>query len=606
MKLLRERVDLMMTHLNMAQLFPVPATIHFCSDQDTCGPCHVPLQVQKTRLGKRAATLAIGEFAVHETVLRCPRCAAVYPSTELRGIIPSGANFGYDIIVYVGRMLFLQCRGYQEIREALRERNIILSASEIAVLAKRFVLYLGMLHRSLKKDIQSAMQLRGGYILHLDGTCEGASPHLISVLDGMSEIVLENRKLSSENTEDLEPFLQSIRSQYGEPVAVVSDMGKGIALAIAGVFPHIPAFICHFHFLKAVGTELLGEEHDSIRTALRNHKVRASLQATRKRLEKMIATAIPGLDAVIEGVAGHPLSHSCPLGDIPAAAAYALVTWALDSGSEGDGLGFPFDQSYLVFYRRIVELHQRMKELFSIRLQEEWRENRCYGWVIHDLHNVIMDTKLKVTAARMEEKIIVFTRLRTAMRITLPQQKMGLNDAGEMPANMKSIAREVQRFCSWLSHKKEYPKTKAYQKLVEKIVSCENQLFADPIVVSTVAGKMLIQPQRTNNIMERFFRMLMRGFRKRNGFNSVERILKTMLPDTPLVMNLKNKEYMLMILGEGKTLEQQFAALDAQQILCLQKQSAVDSRTTFPQVRKIIRLPNLPLALVTILRQAVS
>ena len=35
----------------------------------TCEPCNVPLQVQKTRLGKRAATLAIGEFAVHETVL---------------------------------------------------------------------------------------------------------------------------------------------------------------------------------------------------------------------------------------------------------------------------------------------------------------------------------------------------------------------------------------------------------------------------------------------------------------------------------------------------------------------------------------------------------
>ncbi|MEI6388457.1 MAG: hypothetical protein WCQ50_17705 [Spirochaetota bacterium] len=128
-------------------------------------------------------------------------------------------------MVFVGRMLFLQFKGYREIREALRERNIILSASEIAVLAKRFVLSMGMLHRSLQTDIQAAMQMNGGYILHLDGTCEGASPHLISVLDGMSEIVLESRKLSSENAEDLEPFLQNIRSQYGEPRAVVSDMG---------------------------------------------------------------------------------------------------------------------------------------------------------------------------------------------------------------------------------------------------------------------------------------------------------------------------------------------------------------------------------------------
>ena len=76
------------------------------------------------------------------------------------------------------------------------------------------------------------------------------------------------------------------------------------------MFPGIPAYICHFHFLKAVGTELLGEEHDSIRASLRAHKVRASLLATRKRLETMNTTAIRGLDAVIEGVAGHPLSPS--------------------------------------------------------------------------------------------------------------------------------------------------------------------------------------------------------------------------------------------------------------------------------------------------------
>ncbi len=405
--LLRQRVYLMMAGLNMAQLFPVPATIHFRPDQDTCEPCNVPLQVQKTRLGKRAATPPWPSVSLPSTKRysgALPACASVHHSEELRGIIPPGANFGYDIMVFVGRMLFLQFKGYQDIREALRERNIIPSASEIAVLAKRFVLSMGMLHRSLQTDIQAAMQMNGGNILHLDGTCEGASPHLISVLDGMSEIVLESRKLSSENAEDLEPFLQNLRSQYGEPRAVVSDMGKGFALAIAKVFPAIPAYICHFHFLKAVGTELLGEENDSIRSSLRAHKVRASLLATRERLEARIATAIPGLDAVIDGVAGHPLSPDCPRGDVPTAAAYALVSWALNSDSEGDGLGFPFDQSYLEFYRRIVELYRRMEELFHLHLQGDWKENRCYGWVLHDLHSVIIDTKLKETVVRMEEK----------------------------------------------------------------------------------------------------------------------------------------------------------------------------------------------------------
>ena len=69
------------------------------------------------------------------------------------------------------------------------------------------------------------------------------------MLDGITEMVLENIKLTSENAQDLTPFLQHIRSSYGDPAAVVSDMGKGIPGAVAEVFPEVPAFICHFHFL---------------------------------------------------------------------------------------------------------------------------------------------------------------------------------------------------------------------------------------------------------------------------------------------------------------------------------------------------------------------
>ena len=87
---------------------------------------------------------------------------------------------------------------------------------------------------------------------------------------------------------------------------------------------------------------------------------------------------------------------------------------------------------------------------------------------------------------------------------------------------------------------------------MEQIDTYWKKLFADPIVVDTAAGRMLIQPQRTNNILEQFFRKLMRSFRKKNGFNSVERVLKTMLPDTPLAMNLTNTEYMKILLAGKK------------------------------------------------------
>jgi len=55
--------------------------------------------------------------------------------------------------------------------------------------------------------------------------------------------------------------------------------------------------------------------------------------------------------------------------------------------------------------------------------------------------------------------------------------------------------------------------------------------------------------------LEQFFRKLMRIFRKRNGFNALEKTIKAMLSDTPFVMNLENKDYMHILLGGKEPLK---------------------------------------------------
>ena len=110
------------------------------------------------------------------------------------------------------------------------------------------------------------MKLNGGYVLHLDGTCEGGSPHLISAIDGITEIVLENVKVPSENAADLIPFLEKIKKAYGMPVAVVSDMAKAILAAVKKVFKKVPHLLCHYHFLRDLGKDLFGEENDAMET----------------------------------------------------------------------------------------------------------------------------------------------------------------------------------------------------------------------------------------------------------------------------------------------------------------------------------------------------
>jgi hypothetical protein len=56
-------------------------------------------------------TLSIEPFTAHETVLACPECdnETLYGSEELRRLKPFRGTFGYDILVYAARAMFLRC-----------------------------------------------------------------------------------------------------------------------------------------------------------------------------------------------------------------------------------------------------------------------------------------------------------------------------------------------------------------------------------------------------------------------------------------------------------------------------------------------------------------
>ena len=149
-------------------------------------------------------------------------------------------------------------------------------------------------------------------------------------------------------------------------------------------------------------------------------------------------------------------------------------------------------------------------------------------------------------------------------------------------------------------------KDKAYQKMIDQINKCWDMLFCDPIVVETKVGKIIIQPQRTNNILEQFFRTLMRTYRKKNGFQAMERALKAMLKDTPLVMNLKNKDFMDILLDGKKSLAQRFADVDAEIVRRQMKKSTVQGNLSSARLKKIVSAPTFPESLTPLMGKKAS
>lgn len=130
-------------------------------------------------------------------MLFCPQDQTTYHSKQLRSLVPDGGTFGFDVIVEVGLALFVRCRNNQEIMQELAIKNVCMSEREISYLGRKFIVYLALAHRESKLRLRDLLAKRGGYILHVDGTCEGDSPNLFCGLDEISELVLDTIKIPS-------------------------------------------------------------------------------------------------------------------------------------------------------------------------------------------------------------------------------------------------------------------------------------------------------------------------------------------------------------------------------------------------------------------------
>ena len=529
----------------------------------------------------------IGHFDAHCTFLHCDCHPRVYAPEKIKSLVPKYCNFGYDVIVHIGRELFSRHCTIDNIKQALTDRNIFISASEISYLAAKYVVYLSLAHKEITGEINTEMQKNGGYILHIDGTCDGDSPHLMSALDQISGFVLHNIKIPTENSADIVPLLQEIKQRYGNPIAIVTDMAKAFSNAITDVFEGILHFICHFHFLRDIGKDLLAAPYDCIRKNLKTHKISYQLRY-RLRNFKESDTQIDSFEMessyieLITGSFDENLIHKV---------CFIMIHWCLDAKCSGNGYGFPFDRPLTVFYQRLIQMHKKLIIIKQI-LENKGLQNKLVEKLLADMNQLVTDNELKTCNKDITEKAEVFDRLRQALHIALPDKKNGLNDNGE-DINIKTIENKVLMFCEQITKQQKYQTTE-YQKLIEQIEKYKKKLFADPIKVKKSKGeKILIQPQRTNNLLEQFFRKIKRAYTKRSGNSKLKRVLQSMIADTPLIKNLENQNYRSILLNKNNTLEQRFAEIDEQDVIEKMKTTKMDKQKISKTLKKAIRKTKL-------------
>ena len=543
----------------------------------------------------------IGEFVAHETKLCCDSCEETFVSEELLGLAPPKCKFGYDVMVRVGKALFMRHRTSREVAAELAENNVTVSLSEIDVLGKKFIVYLAIAHRQSSERIKAAMRLNGGYMLHLDGTFDGRGPMLMTGLDSITEIVLGNVKLPSEKAEKIVPFLQDVKLRFGSPVALVHDMGSGILRAVAQVFPHVPDFICHFHFLRDIGKDLMGREYDRIRSRTRSHRITSKLRSHAREL-KRIVDENPRLVDSFCGAVEAGTRPEAPREFLRAISAFSLIEWILEGMKQGDGYGFPFDRPHVVFAQRLRVASSRLPSVPKPKGRAVRAVARTLHKLSRDLKIIASDTVLQETIGEIRRKADVFDQLREAMRIAPKSGPDGLNCDG-MDADIQTIRGGVNEFRRRLRAQPELSGKKEYKALLAQIEKYRDKLFADPITVHSPSGLITIQPQRTNNILERFFRGFKRGFRRKTGNSSLGKTIKAMIADTPLVKNLENRQYVDILLDGKATLEERFAEIDIETVRQELKTSRQSAEKIPYNLKRIIKDSDFLQKITKILRQ---
>jgi hypothetical protein len=115
------------------------------------------------------------------------------------------------------------------------------------------------------------------------------------------------------------------------------------------------------------------------------------------------------------------------------------------------------------------------------------------------------------------------------------------------------------------------------------------------VIVQTNDGQRTVQPQRTNNILERFFRGLNRACRKRSANRLTAAVLDYLLPGVPLVANLDNPDYVELLLDGSQDLAQRLARVDRRTVTASLTQARKPPSGLSRKTCRLLRKKSIPL-----------
>lgn len=573
--------------------------------------------VQKT-VSRPVQTLEHGPFrlreVVHECAVGCRRpdgSLVMRRASELAERLLPGRSVGYDIMVFIGLRRFLDYRQRDEIRAELKSGyGVALSTGEISCLARLFLDYVRRRHEACAPRLRLALARDGGWPMHTDATCEDGRGTMLVILAGWRRWVLGSWKIPTENAEAILACARLTVRRFGEPCAIMRDLGKAMISAcenlVAGLSATIKALGCHSHFLADVGLDLLKPGHDALRDALRRLKMRGALRTFARDMGRELGSELEtARDGFRDWQQQEPVLHDLPSGDAGIAVVRGLAQWAFDYAAAEKSRNFPFDRPYLDLYDRCV----RARRVVDGWLRTPPLDRRVLR-VIRRLGRVLDPVRQEPGILRVARDLRVranlFDELRKTLRLSpgsyghsrpLSKRPMTLSRARE---ELRDVRAALMRFAASLRGRRPQRGPaqdfrEAIDVILDHLKNHGKSLWGHEVHLPARAGGGVRLVDRTNNLSEHFFHGMKHGERRRSGRKNLARDFELLPPESALVQNFNHQDYVEIVCGSLERLPRVFAEMDASE-RCKRscRLQAVRPAIPVPQTIPIIETGSMP------------
>lgn len=475
---------------------------------------------------------------------------------DLEALVPTATHFAYDTILLVTKMRFQLFMQREEIQQHIALTNgFHISTGSVSNLSWMGLAYLEQCHFAQAKKLAERYR-KNGFFIHLDGTNEGGKYTHFVVREGMSGNVLYADKIVSESELAIVPILKKVKELFGKPEAVISDMSAGIRKAVRTAFKNVPHLLCHFHFLKDIGKDMLQDLHQRLKYSVKD------LQKQLKELRGKFNTEQARILGKQSKKQTKIYEHYSWL--------ISLIDRINDHEKDLSGEGFPFDLTHLAFYDRCQQVYASMEHLLTTmeksgELKKMGRNISTNLWLIRNTIQKFLE-RLSGSISQLSKVNTVFMELRDILHPKTKTDRTPLNwgmlDDKTNVENIEQKLTDLRKKAEKKVKAKYLPKYEYNAwKIIHTHLKKHGKLLNPEIKVK---GKTLVLP-RTNNLSETAFRDAKRKARRTTGKKNLSRHMDELPSQYFYIVNLDDTEYLTTVFG-GKEIYDCFHEIDKKEI----------------------------------------